>query len=109
MRAGWAIKANFPNLNSGRVFRFDWFTVFLQFLTAMFITTALMSKLISQVRPPMVGGPGHRQSMSQMHDLLCWGLSSLRACSEHLQVPFLHPQVPSGRMRSSPKTLEPEP
>ena len=50
MPAGWAIKANFPNLNSGRVFRFDWFTCFLQFLTAMFVTTALLSKLIPQVR-----------------------------------------------------------
>ena len=50
MAAGWAIKANFPALNSGRVFRFDWFTCFLQFITAMFVTTALLSRLIPQVR-----------------------------------------------------------
>jgi hypothetical protein len=49
MGAGWAIKANFPNLNSGRVFRLDWFIVFLEFVTISLISLASISKLIPQV------------------------------------------------------------
>ena len=46
---GWAIKSNFPNLNSGRVFRLDWFDLFLNFVTLTLIVVALFTKVIHQV------------------------------------------------------------
>ena len=46
---GWAIKSNFPNLNSGRVFRLDWFDLFLNFVTLTLIVIALFTKVIHQV------------------------------------------------------------
>ena len=59
MRAGpngWAIKANFPALNSGRVFRLDWFDLFSNFIVYMLIVVALFTKVIPQVckAPPIV-------------------------------------------------------
>ena len=47
--AGWAIKSNYPALDSGRVFRLDWFDLFLNFITLMLIVVALFSKVIHQV------------------------------------------------------------
>ena len=52
--AGWAIKSNYPNLNSGRVFRLDWFILFLQFVTISFISLASISKLIPTVRAALL-------------------------------------------------------
>ncbi len=52
MHAGWAIKANFPLLNSGRVFRLDWYIVMQQFVTTMMVLLALFSRVIPQVGPP---------------------------------------------------------
>ena len=47
--SGWAIKANFPALNSGRVFRLDWFDLFANFIVYMLIVVALFTKVIPQV------------------------------------------------------------
>ena len=47
--SGWAIKANFPALNSGRVFRLDWFDLFSNFIVYMLIVVALFTKVIPQV------------------------------------------------------------
>jgi hypothetical protein len=47
---GWAIKSNFPLLNSGRVFRWDWWVCFYQFVVCMLITIALCTRVIPQVR-----------------------------------------------------------
>lgn len=50
--AGWAVKSNFPALNSGRVFRLDWFDLFLNLITLMLIVVALFTKVIHQVMTP---------------------------------------------------------
>ena len=50
--AGWAVKSNYPALDSGRVFRLDWFDLFLNFITLMLIVVALFSKVIHQVMTP---------------------------------------------------------
>ena len=47
--AGWSVKSNYPALDSGRVFRLDWFDLFLNFITLMLIVVALFSKVIHQV------------------------------------------------------------
>ncbi len=47
--AGWAVKSNYPALDSGRVFRLDWFDLFLNFMTLMLIVVALFTKVIHQV------------------------------------------------------------
>ncbi len=49
---GWAIKSNFPNLNSGRVFRLDWWIVFYQFIVSMLVVLATLSRVLAQVLPP---------------------------------------------------------
>ena len=48
--SGWAIKSNYPALDSGRVFRLDWFDLFLNFITLMLVVVALFTKVIFQVR-----------------------------------------------------------
>ncbi|KAK9918602.1 hypothetical protein WJX75_005254 [Coccomyxa subellipsoidea] len=52
---GWAIKANFPNLNSGRVFRLDWWNVFYQFIVSMLVVIATLSKVLPQARVAVCG------------------------------------------------------
>ncbi|BDA49382.1 hypothetical protein COCOBI_13-4940 [Coccomyxa sp. Obi] len=52
---GWAIKANFPNLNSGRVFRLDWWIVFYQFIVSMLVVLATLSRVLAQARVAVCG------------------------------------------------------
>ena len=45
------MKSNYPALDSGRVFRLDWFDLFLNFIVLMLIVVALFTKVIHQVWP----------------------------------------------------------
>lgn len=47
---GWAIKANYPGLNSAKVFRFDWWVVFYQLLVSSLVTLSVLTRVLSQVR-----------------------------------------------------------
>lgn len=49
---GWAIKSNFAGLNSGRVFRLDWFIIFYQLVVSMLIVIATVSRVLPQVLAP---------------------------------------------------------
>ncbi len=46
---GWAIKSNYPALNSGRVFRLDWFVVFYQLVLSFLVVIATVSRVLPQV------------------------------------------------------------
>ena len=65
---GWAIKSNYPALDSGRVFRLDWFDLFLNFITLMLIVVALFTKVIHQVNNVVLAGSEYPHH-AQMHCL----------------------------------------
>ncbi|KAK9818221.1 hypothetical protein WJX72_009016 [[Myrmecia] bisecta] len=51
----WTIPANYPKLQSGRVYRFDWFTCFFQFVVVVIVSLAFISVVIRQSRPMLIG------------------------------------------------------
>ncbi|CAL8462068.1 g1599 [Coccomyxa elongata] len=53
--SGWAIKSNYPALNSGKVFRFDWFVVFYQFVLSFLVVIATVSRVLPQARISICG------------------------------------------------------
>ncbi len=47
--AGWALPANYPELANGQILRFDWFILFLQFITAVIVSIVASLGAIPQV------------------------------------------------------------
>ncbi len=47
----YKIDANYPVLSGGKLFRFDWFVLFLQFLVLGIVSLGTASSLLRQVRP----------------------------------------------------------
>ncbi|KAK9818290.1 hypothetical protein WJX72_010161 [[Myrmecia] bisecta] len=51
----WTINANYPKLQSGRVYRFDWFTWSFQLVVLAIVSVALLSIVIRQSRAMLMG------------------------------------------------------
>ncbi|KAK9817941.1 hypothetical protein WJX72_004600 [[Myrmecia] bisecta] len=51
----WTLNANYPRLQSGRVYRFDWFTVMFQLVIIVIVTLALLSIAARHSRPMLIG------------------------------------------------------
>jgi hypothetical protein len=52
---GWAVNANYPYLQPGRVFRLDWFITFYIFIVLCLVTFAVCSNVMRQSRAMLVG------------------------------------------------------
>ena len=46
---GWALPANYPEVGNGQILRFDWFILFLQFVTAVIVSIVASLGAIPQV------------------------------------------------------------
>ncbi|KAK9843865.1 hypothetical protein WJX84_003231 [Apatococcus fuscideae] len=51
----YKVDANYPNISGGKLFRLDWFILFLQFVVLGIVSIGCASSLLRQVRISLIG------------------------------------------------------